>query len=89
MCRWEGWGGGGGKIPKGGRAGGGEIPRDLAPRGGEITGGAREIPGTLEFQVGRVAFDGTIYYIFVFDTIRSPKPCRRSLKFSKLIKLSR
>ena len=41
-------GGGGGEIPKGGRAGrarslgiwprGGEIPRDLAP-GGEITGG--------------------------------------------------
>ena len=37
--------GGGGEIPKGGRAGrarlaggGGEIPRDLA-RGGEITGG--------------------------------------------------
>ena len=26
-----------------------------------------------ELQVGRVAFDGTNYYIFIFDTIRSPK----------------
>ena len=33
-----------------------------------------------EFQVGRVAFDGTNYYIFIFDTIRSPKPCQRFLK---------
>ena len=49
-------GGGGGEIPKGGRAGrarslgiwptgGVKIPGDLAPGGGEITGG--EIPGTL------------------------------------------
>ena len=33
-----------------------------------------------EFQVGRVAFDGTNYYIFIFDTICSPKPCQRLLK---------
>ena len=33
-----------------------------------------------EFQVGRVAFDGTNYYMFVIDTIRSPKPCQRVLK---------
>ena len=33
-----------------------------------------------EFQVGHVAFDGTNYYIFIFDTIRSPKPCQRFLK---------
>ena len=26
-----------------------------------------------EFQVGRVAFDGTNYYIFIFDTVYSPK----------------
>ena len=25
------------------------------------------------FQVGRVAFYGTNFYIFLFDTIRSPK----------------
>ena len=44
-------GGGGGEIPKGGRAGrarslgiwpGGEIPRDLVP-GGKITGGAKSL----------------------------------------------
>ena len=28
-----------------------------------------------EFQAGGVAFDGTDYYIFIFDTILSPKPC--------------
>ena len=33
-----------------------------------------------EFQVGRVAFDGINYYIFIIDTIRSPKPCQRFLK---------
>ena len=33
-----------------------------------------------EFQVGRVAFDGTNYYIFIFDTICSPK---KFLKFQK------
>ena len=33
-----------------------------------------------EFQVGRVAFDGTNYYIFIFDTICVPKPCERFLK---------
>ena len=33
-----------------------------------------------EFQVGRVAFDGTNYDIFVFDTICSLKPCQRFLK---------
>ena len=33
-----------------------------------------------EFQVGRAAFDGTNYYIFIFDTICSPKPCQRFLK---------
>ena len=27
-----------------------------------------------------VAFDGTNYYIFIFDTIHSPKPCQRVLK---------
>ena len=32
-----------------------------------------------EFKVGRVAFDGTNYYIFIFDTIRSPKPYQRFL----------
>ena len=32
-----------------------------------------------EFQ-GRVAFDGTNYYIFVLDIIYSPKPCQRFLK---------
>ena len=32
-----------------------------------------------EFQVVRVAFDGTNYYIFIFDATsnRSPKPCQR------------
>ena len=25
-------------------------------------------------------FDGTNYYIFIFDTIRSPKPCQRFFK---------
>ena len=29
-----------------------------------------------KFQVGRVAFDGTNYYIFIFDTVYSPKPCQ-------------
>ena len=33
-----------------------------------------------EFQVQRVTFDGTNYYIFIFDTIRSPKPCQRFMK---------
>ena len=33
-----------------------------------------------EFQVRRVAFDGTNYYIFIFDTVYSPKPCQRFLK---------
>ena len=33
-----------------------------------------------EFQVGRVAFDGTNYYIFIFDTVYSPKLCQRFLK---------
>ena len=33
-----------------------------------------------EFQVRRVAFDGTNYYIFIFNTIFSPKPCQRFLK---------
>ena len=33
-----------------------------------------------EFQVGRVAFDATNYYIFIFDTICSPKRCQRFLK---------
>ena len=33
-----------------------------------------------EFQVGRVAFDGTSYYIFIFETIRSPKLCQPFLK---------
>ena len=33
-----------------------------------------------EFQVGRVAFDSISYYIFIFDTICSPKPCQRFLK---------
>ena len=32
------------------------------------------------FQVGRVAFGGTSYYIFIFDTIHSPKPCQGFLK---------
>ena len=34
----------------------------------------------LEFQAGHVAFDGTIYYIFIFETIRSSKPHQRFLK---------
>ena len=29
----------------------------------------------LEFQVGRVAFDDTNHYIFIFDTVYSPKLC--------------
>ena len=33
-----------------------------------------------EFQVGRVAFDGTIYYIFIFDTICCSKLSQRFLK---------
>ena len=33
------------------------------------------LPSPTDFEVGRVAFDGTNYYIFIFDTIRSPKPC--------------
>ena len=33
-----------------------------------------------EFQVGRVAFDGTNYYIIIFDTVRSPKLCQNFLK---------
>ena len=33
-----------------------------------------------EFQVGRFAFDGTNYYIFIFDTVYSPRPCQRFLK---------
>ena len=33
-----------------------------------------------EFQVGRFAFDGTNYYIFIFDTVDSSKPCQRFLK---------
>ena len=33
-----------------------------------------------EFQVGRVAFDGTNYYIFIFFTVYSPKRCQRFLK---------
>ena len=33
-----------------------------------------------EFQVGRVTLDGTSYYIFIFDTICSLKPCQRFLK---------
>ena len=33
-----------------------------------------------EFQVGRVAFDGTNYYIFIFFTVYSPKPCQRFWK---------
>ena len=35
-----------------------------------------------EFQVERVGFDGTNYYIFIFDTLYSPKPCQRFLKGS-------
>ena len=35
-----------------------------------------------EFQVGCVAFDGTNYYIFIFDTICNPKLCQRFLKGS-------
>ena len=31
----------------------------------------------LKFQVGRVVFDGNNYYIFIFDTVYSPKPCQR------------
>ena len=30
--------------------------------------------------MGRVAFGGTNFYIFIIDTIRSPKPCQRFLK---------
>ena len=33
-----------------------------------------------EFQVGHVAFDGINYYIFIFDTILSSKPCQPFLK---------
>ena len=33
-----------------------------------------------EFQVGHVAFDGISYYIFIFDSIRSPKLCQCFLK---------
>ena len=33
-----------------------------------------------QFQVGRVAFDGTNYYIFIFDTVYSPKLCQSFLK---------
>ena len=33
-----------------------------------------------EFQVGRVAFDGTNNYIFIFFTVYSPKPCQHFLK---------
>ena len=55
MCRWE---GGGGEIPKGGRAGrsrslgiwprgGGARSLGIWPRGGDITGGG-EILGTPE-----------------------------------------
>ena len=31
-------------------------------------------------HVKRVVFDGTNYYIFIFDAICSPKPCQRFLK---------
>ena len=34
----------------------------------------------LEFQVGRFAFDGTNYYIFIFDTVYSPKLFQHFLK---------
>ena len=30
--------------------------------------------------MGCVAFGGTNFYIFIIDTIRSPKPCQRFLK---------
>ena len=30
--------------------------------------------------MGRVAFDGTNYYVFIFDIICSPKPCQQFLK---------
>ena len=33
-----------------------------------------------EFQVGRVMFDGTNYYIFIFDAVYSPKLFQRFLK---------
>ena len=33
-----------------------------------------------EFQVGRVALDGTSYYVFIFGTTCSSKPCPRFLK---------
>ena len=33
-----------------------------------------------EIQVGRVAFHGTNYYIFIFDIIHSPKLCQHFLK---------
>ena len=33
-----------------------------------------------EFQVRRVVFDGINYYIFIFDTICSPKPCQHFVK---------
>ena len=35
---------------------------------------------SLEFQVRHVVFEGTNYYIFIFDTISSPKPCHCFLK---------
>ena len=34
-----------------------------------------------QFQLAHTAFDGIIYYIFIFDNIRSPKLCQRFLKF--------
>ena len=34
----------------------------------------------LKLQVGRVAFDGTNYYIFIFDAVYSLKSCQRFLK---------
>ena len=33
-----------------------------------------------KFQVGLVAFDGNIYYIFIYDTVCSPKPFQRFWK---------
>ena len=33
-----------------------------------------------ELQVGRVTFDGTKYFIFIFDTLCSPKSCQCFLK---------
>ena len=38
-----------------------------------------------EFQVGHVASDGTNYYIFIFDTIRSPKLCQHFSKLGHLV----